>query len=327
MIQSILPHLYRIEIPLPNSPLKTLNSYIMTSNDRHLIVDTGFNMPECLETMRNAIEILGLDMTKTDILATHLHADHNGLISQIMSETSDVYMGRIDREIFLRIMTDGDTYWQVAEARYEQEGYPSEEMAQTRLWNPARKFVSSGVFEITALDDGDVVRCGGLQWQVMLTPGHTPGHICLYEPHHRILIAGDHVLFDITPNITWWHDSRDALGDYLTSLERISTLKVALTLTGHRGNEGNFHERVKALQRHHADRLQDVLELVKEQPGISGYEIASKMTWSIRSNWTDFPPGQRWFAVGEAISHLDHLVLLRKLQRHHVNGIHTYRCR
>ena len=324
MIKNVFSNLYKLEIPLPRNPLKSLNSYIMTSDSRNLIIDTGFNMPECLDAMRTGISELGIDMTKTDVLSTHLHHDHNGSIPQIISETSKVYMGRIDREIFIQLLKDPDSYWIIAETKFQQEGYPIEELAKTRLSNPARKYRPSGLFDIIPLDNGDTISCGDLNWEVILTPGHTPGHICLYEKNHKTLITGDHVLFDITPNITWSMKLVDSLNSYLTSLKRVSALDVKTALTGHRSNEGLLKERIRELQEHHAQRLQDILDIVQNNPKISGYDIAAKMTWSIRSNWTDFPPGQRWFAVGEAISHIEHLVLLGKLQRHNTNGINTY---
>ena len=299
----------------------------MTSEDRNLIIDTGFNMPECLDAMRSGIKELGLDMAKTDILSTHLHHDHNGSVPQLLTETTKVYMGSIDREIFNHLMTNADAHWSAAEAKYEQEGYPAQELARTRQENPARKYKPSRLFDIIPLDDGDLVSCGDLNFEVILTPGHTPGHICLYEKAHKILIAGDHVLFDITPNITCWEELDDSLGNYFTSLKRISTLEVDTALTGHRSNDGVLHERIGELLAHHEKRLQDVLEIVRNNPHISGYDIAAKMPWSIRAtSWSDFPPGQRWFAVGEAIAHIEHLVLLGKLKRHNTDGVNTYTC-
>ena len=51
MIEELLPDLFRIEIPLPNSPLKYLNSYVIRSPERNLVIDTGLNRKECLEAM------------------------------------------------------------------------------------------------------------------------------------------------------------------------------------------------------------------------------------------------------------------------------------
>jgi len=325
MIQKIFDNMYKVEVPLPGNPLRSINSYVIKSEDRNLIIDTGFNMHECFEALCIGLDELGIDMAKTDVLATHFHADHTGLISKIISDTSKVYMGRIDRELFIDIMIDEDKIWGFCERKFAREGYPETELERTRLKNPARTLVSERLFDIVPLDDGDKISCGGMQWEVILTPGHTPGHICLYESNHKILITGDHVLFDITPNITWWWDLEDSLGSYLESLDKVYALEVKTALTSHRSNDGVFRERVLEIKKHHSDRLSDVLDIIRENPYISGYDIASKMKWSIRVNsWEDFPPGQRWFAVGEAVAHVEHLVRKGKLRRHEVDGIGVY---
>lgn len=325
MLQQIEDNLYRLQIQLPGNPLKTLNSYIMTSDNRNLIIDTGFNLPECLEDLHAGIEALGLDMEKTDVLATHFHADHTGLISKIITDRSKVYMGRVDKQMFENTITHSDEYWVDAEAKFRSEGYPERELEDTRMANPARKFTSSALFEITPLDDGDMISCGNFEWAVISTPGHTPGHICLYERKHKMMITGDHLLFDITPNITWWETMQDSLGSYINSLKKISAYDVERVLTGHRGIEGSFGLRINELLAHHESRLNDIIEIVWVTPNISGYEIASRMKWSIRAkNWAEFPPGQRWFAVGEAVAHINHLVISEKLCRKESGGVATY---
>ena len=47
-MEEILPGLHRIVVPLPGNPLKEINSYVFTSADRNLVIDTGFNRQECL---------------------------------------------------------------------------------------------------------------------------------------------------------------------------------------------------------------------------------------------------------------------------------------
>lgn len=42
-----------------------------------------------------------------------------------------------------------------------------------------------------SLSDGQVLRLGDRDWQVVATPGHTPGHLCLWEPEARLLAVGD----------------------------------------------------------------------------------------------------------------------------------------
>ncbi|MFE9491201.1 MULTISPECIES: MBL fold metallo-hydrolase [unclassified Streptomyces] len=42
-----------------------------------------------------------------------------------------------------------------------------------------------------ALDDGQVLRLGDADWEVVRTPGHTPGHLALWQPEERLLVVGD----------------------------------------------------------------------------------------------------------------------------------------
>jgi glyoxylase-like metal-dependent hydrolase (beta-lactamase superfamily II) len=51
MVEEIRAGLFRIVVPLPGNPLKEINSYILTSNDRNLVIDTGMNRPECQEVL------------------------------------------------------------------------------------------------------------------------------------------------------------------------------------------------------------------------------------------------------------------------------------
>ena len=82
MPEEIFPGLYRLKIPLPESPLKFLNSYIIKGPDKNLLIDTGLNRKECLEAMQDGLAKLKVDLKKTDIFITHLHADHFGLVGQ-----------------------------------------------------------------------------------------------------------------------------------------------------------------------------------------------------------------------------------------------------
>ncbi len=120
------------------------------------------------------------------------------------------------------------------------------------------------------------------------------------------MFTGDHVLFDITPYITSWVGVENSLGDYMNSLRAIRSYDVKLALPGHRAT-GDFHARIDALLRHHAARLAECMDVVRARPGLTVYEIASFMTWKIRAvSWETFPDNQKWFAVGECMSHLDY---------------------
>ena len=57
--------------------------------------------------------------------------------------------------------------------------------------------------------------------------------MCLYEPEKKILISGDHLLGDITPNISCYSSDGDPLGDYLASLEKVRRLDIRIVLPEH----------------------------------------------------------------------------------------------
>ena len=88
MIEEIVPDLYRIEIPLPGNPLKSLNSYLIRTPERFLIVDTGMNRDECFHEMQAGLEMLSVDLYKTDFFITHLHSDHLGLTSRLATSSA-----------------------------------------------------------------------------------------------------------------------------------------------------------------------------------------------------------------------------------------------
>ena len=302
MCEEILPNLFRLKIPLPDSPLKYLNSYVIKGPDRNLIIDTGLNRRECLEAMQAGLSTLGIDLKESDIFITHLHADHFGLVAKLATDTSHVYFSRPEKELIESWEGFGPMI-----AYAGQNGFPEDELQAALDKHPGAKFGSEWIPEMKLLEDGDEIRIGDYEFRCVVTPGHTMGHICLYEPDKKILVAGDHILIDITPNIQCWSDTQNPLKHYLASLEKVYSLKVELTLPGHRRLIENHQTRIEELKRHHADRLTEVLSILKAG-SLNAFQVASQMTWDIDSeSWDQFPVAQKWFATGEAISHLRYL--------------------
>jgi glyoxylase-like metal-dependent hydrolase (beta-lactamase superfamily II) len=86
LYEKILPDIYRIEVPLPKSPLKALNSYLVKGDGRYLLIDTGLNRKECKQALFSGLDELHVDLTKTDIFITHLHSDHMGLAGDVVRD-------------------------------------------------------------------------------------------------------------------------------------------------------------------------------------------------------------------------------------------------
>ena len=54
--------IYRVEIPLPDNPLKAVNSYVIKGQERNLIIDTGMRRRECLDAMQAGLERLRISL-------------------------------------------------------------------------------------------------------------------------------------------------------------------------------------------------------------------------------------------------------------------------
>ena len=315
MVEKVYDNIYRIVVGLPKNPLKELNSYIICGKDRNLIMDTGFNTPECQKDLEDGLNELGIDMKKTDLLLTHFHADHVGLVNHIeeMAKAAGntdfkIYMSQIDKDVADTFIEE-EHNWQVQLNRFLKEGFPEKELEEVYAKHPAKRHKQPGGFTITPMVDGDIVKVGDIELKVMITPGHTPGHACLYYEKEQVFFSGDTVLFNITPNISFWPGSKEALGEYFLSLLKIRELPVKVCLPGHRAISTDLKGRIDQLLKHHEERLQEVIDILKANPAATGYDVAKLMHWDIRAkDWSDFPAGQKWFAVGEAVAHIDFLV-------------------
>jgi len=302
MPEEILPGLFRIEVPLLGNPLKFLNSYVIKAEDRNLIIDTGFNSKECHHAMLAGLDELGVDLEKTDFFITHFHVDHLGLVSRLHKKEAIIYFNRPDAEL----IADGGRQEAVAEYAF-RNGFPEDLVRQAVASHPARKYHPRMIFEFSFLKDGDRLEVGDYFFKCIETPGHSMGHICLYEEEKKLFISGDHILSEITPTIQCWTDDWSPLDSYLASLDKVSDLEVDLVLPGHRKYIRNFTERLEQLKRHHRDRADEVL-LILQHGSKNAFQVASRMTWDFDcESWELFPVVQKWFATGEAIAHLKYL--------------------
>jgi glyoxylase-like metal-dependent hydrolase (beta-lactamase superfamily II) len=307
MFEQILPNIYRIEIPLPRNPLKAVNCYLIKGQDRFLLIDTGMNREECLRPMLSSLEKLGVGLKKTDFFITHLHADHRGLVGKLSTETSKIYFNQVEASLLDSGGQRPKEAFQRIFKFYRSHGFPEDELEKATQDHPGFHFSPKRPLAYFALKENDTIDIGDYSFTCIETPGHSPGHMCLYETNKKILVSGDHILSDITPNTTWWPELPNALKDYLASLEKVYALDVDLVLAGHRRTLNDHRKRITELKEHHKNRLREVVSALEEGDK-TAWEVAPCITWDIDySSWELFPPVQKWFAMGEIIAHLIYL--------------------
>jgi glyoxylase-like metal-dependent hydrolase (beta-lactamase superfamily II) len=302
MAEEILPGLYRITVPLPGNPLGWVNSYVIRGQGRNLIIDTGLNRKECLDALQAGLSDLGIDLKTTDFYITHNHADHYALVPKLAEDTSTIYLNRPDKEYM-----ENWTGWDAISKFAYLNGFPEVEIRKAIENHPGFKYGTDRKIHTNPVDDGNMIRCGDYRFTVLATPGHTTGHACLYEPDRKLLVSGDHILADITPNIACWKGAGNPLKNYLTSLNKVYEMDVDLVLPGHRRLLEEHRSRIGELKEHHQQRNSEILSILESRPR-NAYQVASMMTWDIDcDSWNDFPVSQKWFATGEAIAHLRYL--------------------
>ena len=324
MPQEIIPNLYRIPVPLPGNPLKELNAYLLRGGDRPLLVDTGFRQDPCRQALFSQLAELGLAPGDVDVLLTHCHSDHSGLAPEAAGDRGVIYASAVDRSLLDRPGAERAARWAGITRGFAAEGFPAQLLDSMAQTNPSRSMAPPEGGHYESLADGQVLEAGGFQLRALLMPGHTPGQMCFWLEKEGLMLTGDHVLFDITPNITTWPELPDALGAYLESLDRIRSYAPVRSLPGHRA-PGDLAQRVDQLKEHHRQRLEEAFQAVKNHPGAGAYELAGYMTWKIRArNWAEFPVAQKWFAVGECMSHLERLMAQGRIVRRTEDGKNRY---
>jgi glyoxylase-like metal-dependent hydrolase (beta-lactamase superfamily II) len=321
--EEVAENIYRIGIPLPNNPLKELNSYFIRGDHADLLIDTGFRQPVCRIALNESLEKLGSKPDRRDVWVTHFHSDHSGLAREFVGAGRRIFMSGEDMQFLADTLTEKGK--KKAQQRYLAEAFPEDLLDLVCATNPAITMAPEKVDErFYGLSNGEALDVGNYSLQMILVPGHTPGNSMIWLKKQRIMFTGDHILFDITPNINAYNDMEDSLGDFLESLQKSREYPVLQAFPAHRMS-GDYHDRINVLLAHHERRIAEVQGVVRSKPGLPAYEIAAYMTWKIRTDsWETFPGIQKWFAVGECMSHLDYLRKRGLIYRETKDGIWQY---
>jgi glyoxylase-like metal-dependent hydrolase (beta-lactamase superfamily II) len=311
MTREVFPNIFQIRVELPHSPLGHLNSYLIKSKDQNLLIDTGLNFPQTFQSLCEGILKAGVRIEAlTELLLTHFHVDHVGLIHRFREASKDVkiLIHHTEAELSTLMSTEFEHYRASMVNFLKNHGAPSSIAMNLQKFHPAF-FTPQAYLELSKttfpLEDGQLLRIGDYNFEVLWTPGHSPGHVCLYEPSLKLLISGDHLLPTITPHIAQFMEGMDPLTDYLNSLEKIEKLDVAVVLPAHEEIFMNYQERIRQIKNHHEQRLAQIMEELKGE-SLTAYTLASKVHWNVNyKSWNEFPSFQKYLALGETVAHLN----------------------
>lgn len=296
----LAPGLYQLTIPLPFR-LNHVHVYLVEADDGFILIDTGVNTSEAFTALKRKLHELGLDFCDlSQLVITHFHSDHCGQVARIRDlGGTQVVMGNAERAIWEGVQAGLDDQ---REEQFHRHGLPAEQAKQHAEVLPYLKSLSAPFAVDLRLEQGDTLLATRRRLEAFITPGHTPGHVCLFMPEEKIMFSGDHILQKITPNIGLHpHSGPDPLGDYLQSLHATLRLGARQLLPSHGPLVEDPEARIHELLEHHDHRLQSCVDALGSTPQ-TAYEV------SLQLFGTTLDHLGRWMALGETLSHLEHLV-------------------
>ena len=270
-VTPVIPDLYQLVIPTP-FPVGPVNIYLAAGPDAPLtLIDTGPRTEQARSALESGLATLGYRLSDIGrVIVTHTHTDHYGLAGDIVQVSgASVYSHPHNRPMLEDYTVERERQRAFYAELLLEAGVPSDVQATlAHMFRGYRDFETE-LSSVNALDEGDQIALGRLQWQVLFMPGHSGGLICLYQPDTRIFLSNDHLLLDISSNPLFEPPSpgqtqrRRSLVDYVRSLERTAAMDITVAWPGH-GEPISDHRALiqgrLAFHRRRADRILDVLQ-------------------------------------------------------------------
>lgn len=265
--------IWRIPLPMPSGP-QWVNVYLLPCPGGWMLIDTGMPTPETWDVLTSALADIGVAPEDLrHILLTHMHPDHCGLAPRLREMSgAEVWLHPADAAL-LRSLTSSSEFPDQLEAAMQEASTPASLRAAVR--ESLRRFASilPAMEPDRLLEEGTAIESWVGPLEVIHTPGHSPGHCCLYAPRQRLLFSSDHVIEDITPHVGWL-PGRDMLGEYLASLSRLAGFDVERILPAHgfpfnglaewaAATRGVHEKRMASIEEHLADGARTADDLVR----------------------------------------------------------------
>jgi glyoxylase-like metal-dependent hydrolase (beta-lactamase superfamily II) len=323
-MSEVIPGIYRLQIPIPTITPRHVNIYLVEGSTGYLLIDTGWDNDDTFNAVKIQIADTGVSLKEISrILITHIHPDHYGLAGRLRSlSNAQIYIHKQERDIIESRYINMDGLLQQVAQWLLLNGVPHHELAELQTASiPVRKFVAP-VWPDVILYGSETITAGDFSFEVLWTPGHAPGHVCLYEPDRKLLFSGDHILPTITPNVGLHpQSSANPLCDYVDSLNRIKHLEVDLVLPGHEAPFTGLEKRITGIVEHHEKRNNEILRVIEAGPK-TAYQVATKLTWSAgeTGSWQNLDKWNKRLAVLETIAHLEAMRLAGEIDNFSGDG-------
>jgi len=326
--------LYRLRTPMSSTALPWVMPYAFVPNTAEgvTLFDAGYGTADATEAMTAQLAALG--RTPADVrrlIVSHFHPDHIGMAGWLKDQSPDLelVMTDEDAEIYNGMDRGHDSWESEMRTWGIRHGFTAADLDQAEHDHSERKerdrkakgehdtakatedqqWRMRRITPSRLVTDGEEIAFDGWTLVSQWTPGHTPGHLCIYVPDERLTFTGDHVLSRITPNVSYHPEDeasgRNPLAEFLASQQKTADLDTRLALPAHEELIEDLPARCRYIIDHHHERADEVLEgiaTVGNQAGATALDIAARVTWN--RPWETFSIWKRRSAIGETLAHL-----------------------
>lgn len=306
-----------IKLPMPFR-WAFVNVYAYVSRNGITLFDTGVKSEECFCRLANCLNVMGKSIKDIrKIYLSHFHVDHSGLAGRIKALSgARIFVSREDALRLERLyFTDGGET--LIERFYRQHGLSDNLIGSIkRMLKFLRK--SIGVFDVdTYLLPNDIHMIDGVEeLEILPAPGHTRGQVCFFFKRMNVLLSCDHILPDITPNLSSdiAYPEFRPLHSFINSLMNMRDLSVSTVCPSHGEPFSSLRKRVDEILEHHRERRDIILRSLSAGPK-TAYQI------SLDVFGKDLSEFDRFLAINEIITHTIELEFEGKIQKELRPGI------
>lgn len=325
-------NIHQIKIDIPWD-VKFVCVYLYKIKEKFVLFDAGLgigNWPKIFFSSLKKLNISPKDITHCFI--SHSHLDHIGLIGKLKRKNPHIKILMHDiTHQKLKLENDPEK----SEKLEEETETTIKEMIQYGItkkqgdiltqyflkWPRMKSYHKPDII----LHDNDEIEIQDTTFKVIWTPGHSLGHICLFDTKKKYLFSGDHILSRITPHIGLFivnksikekyqqYNFTNVLELYLKSLERIRKLHPKIIFPAHQEIIRDPLKRISDIQAHHKQRLHEIKSLIKNNP-MSPYEIS-------KIHFGDLDEINSFLALSEVLAHLRFLRAKGEVKTERTNKI------
>ncbi|HEV2033158.1 MAG TPA: MBL fold metallo-hydrolase [Candidatus Dormibacteraeota bacterium] len=307
-LTEVAADVFELRLPIPFED-GHVNVFLFGDGDDADLLDCGMNSEESVNAIRAAVKQVGAKRIRR-LVVTHIHPDHYGAAGVFAGDGgADLYLHRLEVSLVNPRYVELEHLVKEVQGYLLVNGVPEDESEVLSNSQRALSQVVTIAEPAVQLDGAETLEMGRRRLRVEWTPGHSPGHICLYDAADNVLFAGDHMLPELSPNIGLHPQSTpDPLHEYLDGLRRMAAYEPRLVLPAHGRPFTDASGRVATLVAHHHRRLNRVVEIVAGGEH-SGWQVALEL-WGPRDNLYE-----KRLALQEGLAHLQALAVENRVQK------------